>query len=358
MADLIMRDINKIYKGGFHAVHDFNLEVKDGEFIVLVGPSGCGKSTMLRMIAGLETISSGELLMDGKVVNNMAPSDRDIAMVFQNYALYSNMTVYENMGFSLTIRHEHSDKIHEEVMKAADIVELFEVLNRKPKALSGGQRQRVALGRSIVRHSSVFLMDEPLSNLDAKLRDQTRKELIKVHDKLKSTFIYVTHDQTEAMAMADRIIVMNDGVIQQVGTPLEIFNHPANVFVGGFMGSPAMNFVNAIVKNGKCFIGDYEFDVPNQEVIDNYEGKDIIIGVRPTHFYNKIKGETTDPCFDLTVDFAELLGPEYNIYTSLNGVALNIKVDAQHEIKNGQVLELGLDISRIHFFDSETHERI
>ena len=243
MAGLKLVNIQKQYDNGFVAVHDFNLEIKDGEFIVLVGPSGCGKSTLLRMIAGLEGISEGKLYIDDECVNLVAPSNRNIAMVFQNYALYGNMTVYENMGFSLTVRHKDSDEIHEKVMKAANVVDLEQVLNRIPANLSGGQRQRVALGRSIVRDAKVFLLDEPLSNLDAKLRTETRKELVKLHKKLNTTFIYVTHDQIEAMTMADRMVIMKDGAVQQVGTPAQVYNYPCNMFVGGFIGTPPMNFM-------------------------------------------------------------------------------------------------------------------
>ena len=251
MAVLVCKDINKVYDGGVHAVKDFNIEVEKGEFIVLVGPSGCGKSTLLRMIAGLEGITDGDLIIDGEKMNHLAPSERDISMVFQNYALYGNMTVYENMGFSQTIRHENTDKVHEEVMKVSLIVKLRELLKRKPGALSGGQKQRVALGRAIVRSANVFLMDEPLSNLDAKLRSVTRKEIVELHEKLGATFIYVTHDQVEALTMADRMVIMRSGIVQQIGTPKDIYLKPNNVFVGGFIGSPPMNFIEGTIEDGK-----------------------------------------------------------------------------------------------------------
>ena len=251
MAHLSLVGINKIYPNGFHAVHDFNLEIDRGEFIVFVGPSGCGKSTTLRMVAGLEEITDGELLIDGKLVNDIPPKDRDIAMVFQNYALYPHMTVYENMAFSLKLRHVPKAEIDKKVKEAAEILDITQYLNRKPKALSGGQRQRVAIGRAIVRAPKVMLMDEPLSNLDAKLRNEMRAEIIKLRKRIDTTFIYVTHDQTEAMTLGDRIVIMKDGYIQQIGTPQEVFNHPANLFVAGFIGMPVMNFFDAkLVREG------------------------------------------------------------------------------------------------------------
>ena len=246
-SDVILKDVNKVYPNGFHAVYDFNIEIQKGEFIVLAGPSGCGKSTTLRMIAGLEEISSGDLIINGKKVNNVAPKDRDIAMVFQNYALYAHMTVYHNMAFSLTIRKVDPVEIHARVMKAADVLGLVPYLNRKPKQLSGGQRQRVACGRAIVRDPVVFLLDEPLSNLDAKLRGTMRKELMQLHDRLNATFVYVTHDQIEALTLATRIVVMKDGYVQQSATPKEMFDLPENLFVAGFIGTPPMNFADGII---------------------------------------------------------------------------------------------------------------
>ena len=263
MSDVKFVNVNKIYDNNVQAVFDFNLDVKDKEFIVLVGPSGCGKSTTLRMLAGLEEITSGEIHIDGVVVNDIHPKNRDIAMVFQNYALYPHMTVYDNMAFALKMKHMSKEEIDQRVNEAAKVLALEEYLNRKPKALSGGQRQRVALGRAIVRTPKVFLMDEPLSNLDAKLRVQMRSEIIKIHKRVDATTIYVTHDQTEAMTMADRIVIMKDGYIQQIGTPKEVYNEPNNMFVGGFIGSPAMNFFNCRYENGKLFVkGIQSEDVP------------------------------------------------------------------------------------------------
>ncbi|WP_461207098.1 ABC transporter ATP-binding protein [Clostridium sp. DL1XJH146] len=360
MADLSMKNINKIYPGGFQAVYDFSMDVKHGEFIVLVGPSGCGKSTMLRMIAGLETISSGDLILGGKRVNKIAPADRDIAMVFQNYALYGNMTVYENMGFSLTVRHTNGDEIHDKVMKTADVVELKNLLNRKPKNLSGGQRQRVALGRSIVRDASVFLMDEPLSNLDAKLRTQTRKELVMLHNRLNSTFIYVTHDQVEAMTMADRIVIMDKGVVQQIGTPSELYQCPNNVFVGGFIGSPSMNFIEGEIQ-GEYFISEnIKLKLSKERVkkLSNYDKKKIILGVRPEAFF--LSKENDGNILVGKVDLVEFLGAEYLVgFTLGDENGYKVKLDSsevKEEIKDE--IKLSIDMDKIHFFDIDTEIRV
>lgn len=360
MADLKMRNINKIYPNGYQAVKDFNMDIDHGEFIVLVGPSGCGKSTMLRMIAGLETISDGDMELGDKRINNIAPADRDIAMVFQNYALYGNMTVYENMGFSLTVRHVGGDEIHERVMEAADVVEMKEILNRKPKNLSGGQRQRVALGRSIVRDASVFLMDEPLSNLDAKLRNQTRKELIELHRKLNSTFIYVTHDQTEAMAMADRIVIMNSGVIQQVGAPSEVYNLPENVFVGGFIGSPSMNFIVGKIENQIYKSASMQVGLSNNhlEKLDGYCKNEIILGIRPEDFM-VCKGDEAD-CFDGKVEIVEFLGSTYHVTFSIGDGQLYKAALPTDDVKVeiGDNIRLSINMEKAHLFDIDSEMRL
>jgi len=293
MADLQLKHIYKRYAGGVTAVSDFTLDIDDKEFIILVGPSGCGKSTTLRMVAGLEEISEGELYIGGRLVNDVAPKDRDIAMVFQNYALYPHMTVFENMAFGLKLRKTPKDEIKKRVTEAAKILDIEHLLDRKPKALSGGQRQRVAMGRAIVRNPKVFLMDEPLSNLDAKLRVAMRTEIKKLHNKLQTTFMYVTHDQTEAMTMGTRIVVMKDGVIQQVDTPANLYTKPDNVFVAGFIGSPQMNFVTATLskENGSVYasFGDNKIMIPNGKVtpeLEGYIGKEVIVGIRPEDIHD------------------------------------------------------------------------
>ena len=286
MPEVNIRHLDKIYDGGVQAVWDFNLDIKDGEFIVLVGPSGCGKSTTLRMVAGLEDITKGELIIDGKDCTRLAPKDRDIAMVFQNYALYGHMTIYENMAFSLTLRKEDKLVIHRKVMAAAEILDLKTQLNKKPKQLSGGQRQRVAIGRAIVRNPKVFLFDEPLSNLDAKLRGSMRRELMLLHKKLNATIIYVTHDQTEALTLADRIVCMSMGHIQQIGKPIELYEKPANTFVATFIGLPPMNMFEGKIENGHfvCDLFDYPLNKEQKECLADYDGKEVILGVRPENF--------------------------------------------------------------------------
>lgn len=359
MSGVVCKDINKVYSGGVHAVKNFNLEIEDGEFIVLVGPSGCGKSTLLRMIAGLEGITDGDLVIEGDKVNHLAPSDRDIAMVFQNYALYGNMTVYENMGFSLTVRHESSDDIHEKVMGVSNVVNLRNLLKRKPKELSGGQRQRVALGRAIVRDAGVFLMDEPLSNLDAKLRASTRKELVQLHEKLGATFIYVTHDQVEALTMADRIVVLKDGIAQQIGTPTEIYNNPENTFVGGFIGSPPMNFIEGKVENGKFISEDMSFEIPNtRSSVREYEGKKVILGVRAENF-NVVSDADTGNLFSKAyeADAIELLGSEEWVYFQVNGTQTIARIQSENS-EPGDQIKMSFDIDEVHFFDAQTEVRI
>ncbi|GAB6107253.1 ABC transporter ATP-binding protein [Fusibacter bizertensis] len=357
MANLNISNVNKIYSGGYHAVKDFSMDIAHGEFVVLVGPSGCGKSTMLRMIAGLEAITSGEMILGDKIINKMAPADRDIAMVFQNYALYGNMTVYENMGFSLTIRHVNGDIIHEKVMKAADVVELDKQLNRKPSKLSGGQKQRVAIGRALVRDSSVFLMDEPLSNLDAKLRNVMRKELITLHEKIGATFIYVTHDQTEAMAMADRIVIMNDGVIQQIGSPKMVYNYPNNVFVSQFIGTPTMNIIEGEIVNSRFVTENFSLDIPEyySHELKHYEGKEVLLGVRPEDLH--VTGENGFTC---VVDLVEFMGSEYYVsfkFSDEHRYQARLKL-MDFEGEAGASLDLYFDMNKLHFFDKISSQRI
>jgi len=321
MASLSLKNIYKRYAGGVTAVTDFNLEIADKEFIILVGPSGCGKSTTLRMIAGLEEITEGELYIGERLVNDVAPKDRDIAMVFQNYALYPHMTVYDNMAFALKLRHTPKDEIDKAVKRAAEILDITQYLNRKPKALSGGQRQRVAIGRAIVREPQVMLMDEPLSNLDAKLRNQMRAEIIKLRERIDTTFVYVTHDQTEAMTLGDRIVIMKDGFIQQIGTPQEVFNHPYNLFVAGFIGSPQMNFFEAeLVKNdGKYAVEiggiSVELSEDKQKKLtrNNVAEQKVVLGVRPEHI------ELSDSGIDAKVDVSEMMGSSVHLHVTALG---------------------------------------
>lgn len=364
MAELVLRDLRKEYDKGVVAVQDFNLHIQDKEFIVFVGPSGCGKSTTLRMIAGLEEISEGDFEINGTRMNDVAPKNRDIAMVFQNYALYPHMTVYENMAFSLKLRKVNKTEIDERVQNAARILGLEDYLKRKPKALSGGQRQRVALGRAIVRDAKIFLMDEPLSNLDAKLRVQMRAEIQKLHRRLQTTTIYVTHDQTEAMTMASRIVVMKDGLIQQVGTPKEVYDEPVNMFVGGFIGSPAMNFLHGELTEQGFRIGTetIQLNAAHQKTLADkgYVGKPLALGIRPEHIYSSAEEVTEGEfsIFDATVDVAELMGAETFVYAELHGSPFVARIDATEQIAAGQTLRLKLDTTRIHFFDPTTEMRI
>ncbi len=374
MAGLSLKHIYKKYSGGVIAVSDFCLEIEDKEFLVLVGPSGCGKSTTLRMIAGLEDISEGELYIGEDLVNNVAPKDRDIAMVFQNYALYPHMTVYENMAFSLKLRKVPKDEIKARVEEAARILDITHLLQRKPKALSGGQRQRVALGRAIVREPKVFLLDEPLSNLDAKLRAQMRTEINKLHLRLGTTFIYVTHDQTEAMTMGDRIVVMKDGFIQQVDTPQKLYDHPCNVFVAGFMGSPQMNFINAtIVENGdgvafsfgenadgKAYAIPVPASINKDNVLADYVGKEVIVGIRPEDIYDDADylAKHADATVDVNVDVVELMGAEIYLYLSHQDNDFTARVAPTSTAKAGDKLTIALDTNKIHIFDKETEKII
>ncbi|MFB6465206.1 ABC transporter ATP-binding protein [Cytobacillus sp. Hz8] len=364
MAELKLDHIYKIYDNKVTAVEDFNLNIADKEFIVFVGPSGCGKSTTLRMIAGLEEISKGDFYIDGKRVNDVAPKDRDIAMVFQNYALYPHMTVYDNMAFGLKLRKFDKKEIDRRVKEAAQILGLEEYLNRKPKALSGGQRQRVALGRAIVRDAKVFLMDEPLSNLDAKLRVQMRAEIAKLHHRLQTTTIYVTHDQTEAMTMATRIVVMKDGVIQQVGSPKDVYENPENVFVGGFIGSPAMNFFKGTVQDGKFIIGNTTIAIPEGKMIalrdQGYIGKEVTFGIRPEDIHDEpvFIDASHGSKINVTVEVSELTGAETMIYSSLEGHNFVARIDSRSDIRHGVKIELAIDMNKCHFFDSQTEKRI
>jgi len=360
MATIELKHIGKIYDKNVRAITDFNLSVKDEEFIVFVGPSGCGKSTTLRMIAGLEEISEGDFLIDGKRMNDTPPKDRDIAMVFQNYALYPHMTVFDNMGFGLKMRKFKKEEIKRRVEEAAEILDLTHLLKRKPKALSGGQRQRVALGRAIVRDAKIFLMDEPLSNLDSKLRVQMRTEIIKLHRRLKTTTIYVTHDQTEAMTMASRIVIMKDGFIQQIGTPKEVYDLPNNIFVGGFIGSPAMNFFRGMIQNGKFIITNHAFEIPirYKEAIEAYERQEVVMGVRSEHITSQQPFNETSLEIPVLVDTVELTGAEQMVYAELEGQPLIGRADAKYTIGLGQQLPLFFHMDHVHFFDAQTEERI
>ena len=370
MASISCRHIYKIYPGNVTAVKDFNLEIADKEFIVFVGPSGCGKSTTLRMIAGLEEISKGEMYIGDRLINDVPPKDRDIAMVFQNYALYPHMTVYKNMAFGLELRKMPKDEIDKRVREAAKILEIEHLLDRKPKALSGGQRQRVALGRAMVRNPAVFLLDEPLSNLDAKLRTSMRTEIIKLHKKLATTFIYVTHDQTEAMTMGDRIVVMKDGLIQQVDTPQNLYDYPANLFVGSFIGSPQMNFFDVELRkeNGGVYavFGDNKIKVPAEKLAkfkdESYIGKQVVMGIRPENLDDapEYVAEHADAKFKVHVEVTELMGFETYLYLSTSGKEENViaRVDPRTATRNGDNIEVAMDTSRLHFFDKETEETI
>ena len=367
MAILSLKNICKVYPNGFEAVKDFNLEIADKEFIIFVGPSGCGKSTTLRMIAGLEDITSGELRIDDKVVNDVEPKDRDIAMVFQNYALYPHMSVYDNMAFGLKLRKVPKDEIDKMVKEAAKILDLTSLLDRKPKALSGGQRQRVAMGRAIVRNPKVFLMDEPLSNLDAKLRVQMRIEIAKLHQRLGVTIIYVTHDQVEAMTLGTRIVVMKNGVVQQVDTPQNLYDKPCNLFVAGFMGSPQMNFLDAeVVVNGDkaaLKVADKEIALPpakSKKLIDGgYAGKMVTFGIRPEDVYDSQMFIETSPCvFESNVKVYELLGAEVFLYFDLAEFPITARVDSRTTARPGDKVKVAFDVEKIHIFDKDTEMAI
>lgn len=359
MAKVVLKNIYKKYDK-VETIKDVNLTVEDKEFIVLVGPSGCGKSTILRMIAGLEDITDGDISIGDKVVNDIAPKDRNIAMVFQNYALYPHKNVYENMAFGLKMRKFSKDEIDDRVKKAADILHITDYLDRKPAQLSGGQRQRVALGRAIVRDPHVFLMDEPLSNLDAKLRVQMRSELIKLHNDLQTTFIYVTHDQVEAMTMGDRIVILNDGILQQVDTPGNIYEKPNNMFVASFIGSPPMNFITGSVAENAMFTsGDFSIKLTDAMVglvkSSNFMGKEIIFGVRPEHFSADLD---SDIHVDINIKFVEMLGSEKLLHFDLNGFQITAKLPSDFVVPSNMKTTLSLNMDKVIFFDPETNNRI
>ena len=374
MASLSLRNVYKRYPGGVTAVSDFNLEIKDKEFIILVGPSGCGKSTTLRMVAGLEEISDGEIYIGDKLVNDVAPKDRDIAMVFQNYALYPHMTVFDNMAFGLKLRKTPKDEIKRRVEEAARILDISHLLERKPKALSGGQRQRVALGRAIVREPKVFLLDEPLSNLDAKLRAQMRTKISKLHQRLGTTFIYVTHDQTEAMTMGTRIVVMKSGLIQQVDTPNNLYLYPCNLFVAGFIGSPQMNFIESkLLKEGEDYLVEfgsedtktragvkYKIKLPasknKDNCLENYVGKEVIMGIRPENVHNEedLIAIHKDGLVEADVEVTELMGAETYLYMNCEGQSINARVSPTNTARPGDKITIAFETAKIHLFDKDT----
>ena len=369
MASVVLKNIYKKYPGGVTAVNDFNLNIADKEFIVLVGPSGCGKSTTLRMIAGLEEITSGELLIDGKLVNDIAPKDRDIAMVFQNYALYPHMTVFDNMAFGLKLRKVPKEEIKRRVEEAARILDINHLLERRPKALSGGQKQRVALGRAIVREPKVFLLDEPLSNLDAKLRAAMRTELTKLHKRVGTTFVYVTHDQVEAMTMATRIVVMKDGLIQQVDTPQKLYDYPCNIFVAGFIGTPQMNFINGkLVKKADGVYFDFQnvsLKLPEEkataEELQDYIGQEVVVGLRPEAISDVADAVAANPeySFEVNVDVTELMGAEIYLYLTVGDpedepTSLIARVSSRSQSRAGDKIKVAVDMSRFHIFDKDT----
>jgi multiple sugar transport system ATP-binding protein len=365
MASVSYRNVYKRY-GDVIVISDMNLEVQDKEFVVFVGPSGCGKSTSLRMLAGLEEISEGEIFIGDRVVNDVPPKDRDIAMVFQSYALYPHMSVYDNMAFGLKLRKTPKAEIDKRVKEAADILGLGHLLDRKPKALSGGQRQRVAVGRAIVREPAVFLMDEPLSNLDAKLRVTARAEISKLHKRLGTTFIYVTHDQVEAMTMGDRIVVLSDGILQQVDSPRNLYNTPNNIFVAGFIGSPSMNFFDATLvgEEGKMFVdaGDFRVQVPDdrKNKFSQYLGKEVVFGMRPEHLHAP---EFAPPGIiaakmKATVEVVELLGHELHLYLNSGKNSMVATVDTRFTVTAGNEIDLVMDMNNLHIFDKDTEQAI
>jgi multiple sugar transport system ATP-binding protein len=371
MATVSLKGIKKIYDNKVTAVHDFNLEIADKEFIVLVGPSGCGKSTTLRMVAGLEEISEGDLLINGKRMNDVEPKDRDIAMVFQNYALYPHMTVYENMAFALKLRKTPAEEIDKKVREAADILDITQYLERKPKALSGGQRQRVAIGRAIVRNPQVFLMDEPLSNLDAKLRNQMRAEIIKLRQRIDTTFIYVTHDQTEAMTLGDRIVIMKDGFIQQIGTPQQVFDHPANIFVAGFIGTPQMNFFDGeLVKEGEQYVihcmdavMPLAQEIQEQLTARNVAPGKVILGIRPEHI--AFSPEAGPACLTGKVDVSEMMGSEIHLHVTVGDKDVVLRVpttvlpkESKAGIPFGTPVHFTFRSDLIHLFDPESEKNL
>ena len=357
MAGIEFKNAEKLYSSGIKAIKDLSLQINDGEFVVLVGPSGCGKSTVLRMIAGLEDITGGELYIDGRLVNDVPPKDRDISMVFQNYALYPHMTAYKNMAFGLENRHVPRADIDKKVRETAALLGIEDLLNRKPKAMSGGQRQRVALGRAIVREPAVFLLDEPLSNLDAKLRTSMRTEIIKLHRRLGTTFVYVTHDQTEAMTMGDRIVVLRDGVIQQTDTPGNIYDYPCNKFVAGFIGTPQMNFMTASVeRDGEGFRLVFEsgaIAAGRRDSLIPYEGKQVCVGVRPEKM-----SLSRDAGLSARVEIVESLGDENYVYLRCGSERVAVRTEGRSDVRMDDIMYVVPDASRLHFFDIETEKRI
>jgi len=366
MASVVLKNVTKRFEGGVTAVSNFNLDIEDKEFIILVGPSGCGKTTTLRMIAGLEEVTEGEIYIGDRLVNDVQPKDRDIAMVFQNYALYPHMTVFDNMAFGLKLRRTPKAEIKRRVLEAAKILEIEHLLDRKPKALSGGQRQRVALGRAIVRNPKVFLMDEPLSNLDAKLRVQMRIEISKLHQRLATTFIYVTHDQTEAMTMGTRIVVMKDGFIQQVDTPQALYEKPVNLFVAGFIGSPQMNFINSKIEQLEdgvyVVFGNHKLKLPESKVkaASNYIGKEVIMGIRPEHIHDEeVYIQSLPNCVaDAYVEVVEMLGSETLLYLTIDELNVTARVNPRTTARSGDTIKVAFDVNRIHLFDKDTENVI
>lgn len=364
MSGITFEHIKKVYDNNVEVVKDFNLKIEDKEFVILVGPSGCGKSTTLRMIAGLEEITDGKLYIGEKVVNDVAPKDRDIAMVFQNYALYPHMSVFKNMAFGLELRKTPKDEIKKRVEWAANVLDIAHLLDRKPKALSGGQRQRVALGRAMVRNPSVFLLDEPLSNLDAKLRIQMRTELIKLHKQLETTFVYVTHDQVEAMTMGTKIVVMKDGNIMQVNDAKTLYNHPNNLFVAGFIGAPQMNFINAkLEKLGEkwsAVFGKYKLEIPNNrayKINDSYNGKEVVIGIRPENILLH-KEKTNDSYIEAIIDVIEMVGSESYLYSNIGEAQITIRISSNDDFKRDEKVYMEFDMNKTHIFDKETEENL
>ncbi len=359
MAYLALKNINKIYPNGYHAVHNFNLEIEKGEFVVFVGPSGCGKSTTLRMIAGLEDISNGEFLIDGQRANEKGPREREIAMVFQSYALYPQMTVFDNIAFGLTLQGVDEDIIEERVKNVARILGLSDYLDRLPRALSGGQRQRVAIGRAIIRKVGVFLMDEPLSNLDAKQRVTMRYEIAQIHQETGATTIYVTHDQTEAMTLADRIVVMKDGYVQQIGTPYQLYFEPENVFVAGFIGEPPMNFVRGKVENGCLAFGNNILDLSRKMPdIKKYEGKDIVFGFRPEHIVLRPEEAPDNYTVNCRVELTEMLGENTNIYITAGDKQSILKVDSHDTPETDIDFTFYIPLEHVYLFDAANERRI
>ena len=366
MAKVNMQNMSKVYEGADdYAVENFDLEIDDHEFIVFVGPSGCGKTTTLRMVAGLEEITEGELYIDGDLMNDVEPKERDIAMVFQNYALYPHMTVFDNMAFGLKLRKVNKKEIKERVENAAELLGLSDFLDRKPAALSGGQRQRVALGRAVVRDPKLFLMDEPLSNLDAKLRVKMRTEIAKLHEELGSTTIYVTHDQTEAMTLATRIVIMNEGVIQQVGSPYDVYHSPNNLFVASFIGSPAMNFYDVTYSNGEITDNNgltFPVNEENRKYLEEmgYENKEIVFGIRPEDIeeYDEQSDVPADAAIPAKITVSELMGKEANLYLDVGGNEVVAIVDAEDYHQAGTEVKIVINMDKAHFFDKETGKAI